>query len=71
MTYHVYENWTNKKAMIHHSECSRCRYGLGISGGKAGTKHGLWHGPFDTLDQAEAKAKSTNQPKMYCYFCKP
>jgi hypothetical protein len=53
--FHVYENWRARghKAVIHRDSCGHCNNGHGTSGG-TDPKNGQWHGPFPTLQQAQA-----------------
>jgi len=57
MSYFVYDNWTIDKARVHRSSCSHCNEGRGIHGNPSG-KNSKWHGPFETVAAADAKAKS-------------
>ena len=53
--FHIYENWRARrhKAIIHRGSCGDCNDGHGKSGG-TDSKNGRWHGPFPTLQQAQA-----------------
>jgi len=70
MTYHVYENWTIKKAKIHRSDCSYCKHGAGIHP-KSSKINGRWHGPFASHTEAQNVAVSTGQPVSLCQVCGP
>jgi hypothetical protein len=67
-TYHVYENWTIHRAIIHRSDCRHCNFGRGKHA-VASTKNGRWHGPFASRDEARAVADATRQPPRECAFC--
>jgi hypothetical protein len=70
MSYHVYENPTEKKAVILSSTCSFCNSGAGVHG-TAGNQHGCWHGLFATIADARAAAFGTGQPIKGCHYCAP
>jgi hypothetical protein len=59
MSYYVYENWQAgpHKTVIHLGSCGFCNHGKGRAGGYD-PKHAMWHGPFESLNAAEHKAKS-------------
>ncbi len=67
--YWVYENWTNKIARIHVSNCSYCNNGRGIHEDSS-TRNGQWFGAYDTRDLALEAAKATGQPDVRaCKIC--
>jgi len=68
MSYWVYENWTaEQKAVIHRGSCGFCNEGRGCHKHKLGEKNGRWHGPFETLANAEIEARKTQRPvKLHC-----
>jgi len=74
-TYYVYENWTAEdKAIIHFSDCGSCNDGRGIHdpGRKIDGKHGKWHGPFHTYEEAlEAATRTGREDVRGCKVCRP
>ncbi len=71
MTFWIYENFGNKRARIHTANCRYCNNGVGV-GGDQTNDDDKWHGPFDTFNEAEAKATSLNQKDTRaCGVCKP
>lgn len=71
MTYYVYDNWTINKARVHHASCSYCNDGRGIHSNPSG-KNSKWHGPFDTVTEADAKAHSLRRVITdHCKSCAP
>lgn len=63
MTFYVYENWTaEQKAVIHAGSCGYCRDGRGCHVNPLGDRNGKWHGPFNTIEEAEEKARLTGRP---------
>jgi len=60
MSFYVYENWQAEghKAIVHRAQCSYCNNGRGIHPG-ASDRHGRWHGPFDSVQEALAAARRT------------
>lgn len=52
--YYIYENWQAgpHKTVMHVASCGFCKDGQGLSGG-SDPKHGRWHGPFESLVNAE------------------
>lgn len=63
MAFYVYENWTAEhKAVIHKGTCGYCKEGKGCHKNPLGNKNGKWHGPFDSLEEAEKTAKNTGRP---------
>jgi F-type H+-transporting ATPase subunit beta len=71
MSFWIYENFGNKRARIHTSECRYCNNGAGV-GGDATNDDDKWHGPFGTFDDAEKAAKALGQPDTRpCGVCKP
>jgi len=62
MDYYVYENWTaEKKAVIHKGLCGNCNDGKGCHPNPLGNRNGKWHGPFNTLEEAESAARGTRR----------
>lgn len=69
MTWHVYENWTHNKAIVHKSDCSYCCNGKGIHA-SASVKNGEWHGPYDLRHAAFDKAEATKREEIRaCKVC--
>ena len=63
MSFYVYENWTaEQKAVIHRGSCGNCKEGEGCHENPLGNRNGRWHGPFESLEAAEAAAMRTNRP---------
>ena len=60
MTFWIYENWQAgpHKAVVHLGSCGFCNEGKGMSDGEYDPGHGRWHGPFETLRDAQARAKA-------------
>ncbi len=71
-TFFVYENWQAEghKVRVHRGSCPSCNYGKGIHP-QASEEHGRWHGPFDTLNDALASAKSSGGVMSLCKRCSP
>ena len=70
MSYWIYENWTAQKMMkIHRGECRFCNDGKGIHLHKTDNRNGTWHGPFQTLEEAEKAAMKSDRERKYCTFC--
>ena len=69
MRYWVYENYPNDKAIVHRASCSYCNRGAGIHRiGK--TRNGEWHGPFDDVQDARDRARSTYRSDVRdCTIC--
>jgi len=71
MAYRVYDNWTWKKAVIHHDECGSCNYGHGAHTGQG--HKSKWsdkdHPAIQTLEQARLVAESTGNEVMMCGHC--
>ena len=71
MGYFVYENWVRSKAITHRAECPYCKEGDGLHGTRT-TQSSTWHGPYPTMSEAHAKAKSCNRERTDdCQFCCP
>jgi len=71
MGYFVYENWVRSKAITHRAECPYCKEGDGLHGTRT-TQSSTWHGPYPTVSEAHAKAKSCNRERTDdCQFCCP
>ena len=60
MSYWVYENDPTNKAMVHEDSCGFCNYGEGVRGGSL--DNGRWHGPFESGEEASAKAGPQDVP---------
>ena len=73
MSFYIYENWVaEKKAVIHKGTCRFCNNGVGIQEKIHGNKNGMWHGPFDTFEEANARARSLRDRTIRtCSRCKP
>jgi len=71
-TYFVFEKWNPKKfTRIHRDECSSCFFGRGT---QRLTKRisCKWNGPYNTPEEAEAKARSIPDSKvLFCKLCFP
>ena len=54
MKFHIYENWRAgaHKAVIHRGSCGHCKNGAGRAGGHD-PGNARWHGPLETLEEAE------------------
>ncbi len=52
--YYTCENWRAEghKATVHVDSCGHCKYGSGVAGGTR-PDNGHWHGPFDSLVNAQ------------------
>jgi len=68
--YWVYENRTMRKTVIHDGSCRSCHHGEGTHG-TTSTEHGRWHGPYASMDTADAAARQTGQPVRRCGLCNP
>jgi hypothetical protein len=71
MSYWIYENWQAgpRKAVIHAGQCKFCNDGHGLKGG-SDPRHGTWHGPFSSLDDARALSRSLSvRDRRECSFC--
>lgn len=67
-TYYVYEDDPTNSAKIHFSHCSYCKNGYGTKGTRLNDNR--WHGPFDTLQEAEKVAQRTGKKNVSkCKFC--
>ena len=55
MAFYIYEHWQAgpHKAVIHHGSCGRCNEGSGRAGDDD-PAHAKWHGPFESLSDAQA-----------------
>jgi len=61
--YDVYENWTAEhKAVIHRGACGNCNEGRGCHRNPLGNRKGRWHGPIDSLREAQRAAENTGRP---------
>ena len=72
MEFWVYENWQahGHRATIHLAECGHCQYGQGQHPGST-TKHGTWHGPYESIQAAAMAAGSTGAQVRACRHCRP
>jgi hypothetical protein len=62
MKYYVYENWTaESKAVIHRGTCGNCNDGRGCHENPLGKRNGVWHGPFNSLEEAQQAATDTGR----------
>ena len=72
--YFVYHNWTAEKGskpIIHQGSCSFCNNGQGVHY-TGPTRNGRWLGPFETKNDALAKARDTEAARVdYCKKCNP
>ena len=59
MKYYIYENWQAgpHKAIVHAVHCPFCNDGNGRSHGMYDPKHGAWHGPFASLEDAHRQSR--------------
>ena len=57
MAFYIYENWQAgpRKAVIHVGDCFFCKDGAGRGEGYD-PSHAKWHGPYGTLQIAQAKS---------------
>ena len=53
-----YENWTNTFCKAHRGSCSFCNEGQGVHGRGTHTSSGQWHGPFGSMEEALAEART-------------
>jgi hypothetical protein len=69
MAFWFYESWAGAnsdprktaRAVIHCADCGYCNHGAGCHGAPAPGR-GQWHGPFQTLDDAQLAADATEKP---------
>jgi hypothetical protein len=61
MSFYIYENWQAgpHKAVLHNGSCGFCNNGQGLAGG-SDPKHGTWHGPFPSLNEARVAQERMN-----------
>lgn len=57
MNYYVHADSQNKKARIHLGSCKYCKQGKGMSHFSQ-LPDKRWYGPYDTLESAQALAKT-------------
>ena len=70
MRYWVYENYPTNKARVHEDSCGFCNYGEGVR--VASLDNGQWHGPFESGEEAFAKAEATGRSDVRgCKSCAP
>ena len=69
MRYWVYDNPGNGQALVHEETCSHCNYGEGMGHGRI-LGESEWYGPYDTIEEALQKARSTGRKeKRGCGHC--
>ena len=71
MSFHVYQNWHRRRALVHRSACSHCKNGQGTQPSDSGN-NGKWHGPFDGRAAAVALMQGFGYGDTgLCKICKP
>jgi len=71
MTYYVYDDLPTNSAKLHVSSCSYCNNGKGFQPNVTGMNT-KWHGPFNTLQEAEEIAVGTGRKYIdKCKVCNP
>ena len=72
--YWVYVNTSMKKAQLHKSKCSACRFGQALKG-KSDVSTDWWEGPFDSRDSGwestQAAATKIGGMASKCMMCRP
>ncbi len=71
MTFWIYENLGGgRQAVIHEAGCRHCNHGQGMSGGTE-APFSFWHGPFDTLQDAQQYCDSLSEvrSRRHCSRC--
>jgi len=72
--YWVYVNNSMKKAQLHNSKCSACKFGRVLKT-DAAFSNDWWEGPFDSRDRAwesaESAAKKVGGAPSKCMMCRP
>ena len=71
VSFWVYENWQAgpHKAVIHAGSCGFCKEGLGRSGRGTDPAYGRWLGPFNSQDEAVARAESFKRLELTVHRC--
>ncbi len=70
MPSYVYVNNVHDKAKVHAASCSYCNHGHGMHGvSDAERQVDTWEGPFDSLEEALAFAKTTGKTVSTCGSC--
>ena len=71
MSFWVYENWQAgpHRAVIHAGSCGFCKEGLGRSGHGTDPAYGRWLGPFNSQDEAVARAESFKRLELTIHRC--
>jgi hypothetical protein len=70
MNYYVYKSDSKKQVRVHAGSCIYCKEGTVIS--VLSQSRNGWHGPFETLAQAQALAKSLELKDIRaCRTCLP
>ena len=70
MRYWVYEDDPTNRAIVHKDWCRFCNYGYGLRGRRLPDNR--WHGPFESVEDAFAKARSTGRRENRgCKICAP
>lgn len=71
MTYWVYENYADNKAVTHKAKCAFCNDGAGLHRvGQISTRQ--WHGPYPNVIEARARANDTGRADVRdCKVCAP
>lgn len=59
MNYYVYEDDMTDRVRVHTGDCGQCNEGKGKKPSRQPSNR--WHGPFDTLTEAEAFAKTLHK----------
>lgn len=71
MSFHVYQNWHRKRALVHRSHCSHCNNGQGKQPQDSG-RNGKWHGPFSGKAAAAAFMQTFGYAETdLCRVCNP
>ena len=68
--FYIYENWrADNKTVIHQGTCGNCNDGRGCQDNPLGNKNGKWHGPFESLEEAEEAAMKIDRPNKKKHRC--
>lgn len=69
MNYYVHEDNKNKKVRVHVGRCNYCREGKGMPHFPQDSDK-RWHGPYDTLEDAQALASTLQvKDRRTCVHC--